>query len=205
MPLGVLSLAACVRHHDVQVLDASSKGLSLEQTIEASENALIHINETGVEVTYGDVVNHLVEEFNQPDYKNADVLQIHESVYCFIANQLGISREVIPNFSAHAMNWFDKKLLRIVDRSRMINAALGVSQSMRIYGPNEWAQWPEYSPYYQSYLDDQDEIREVFQTTRLNLHNNCNGFGMHFRVLDCMASEGCMLVNAGKFEDLTRR
>lgn len=39
MPLGVLSLAASLRHHDVQVLDASSKGLTVEETIEAIENA----------------------------------------------------------------------------------------------------------------------------------------------------------------------
>ncbi len=33
MPLGVLSLAACLKGHDVSVLDASSKGLTLEETI----------------------------------------------------------------------------------------------------------------------------------------------------------------------------
>ncbi len=37
MPLGVLSLAACLRRHDVSVLDASSKGLTIEETLEEIE------------------------------------------------------------------------------------------------------------------------------------------------------------------------
>ncbi len=37
MPLGVLSLAACLRRHDVSVLDASSKGMTLEETIDEIE------------------------------------------------------------------------------------------------------------------------------------------------------------------------
>ena len=38
MPLGVLSIAACIKdHHDVVVLDASSKGYSLEETLDEIE------------------------------------------------------------------------------------------------------------------------------------------------------------------------
>ena len=81
------------------------------------------------------------------------------------------------------------------------DAVLDVSKSLRIYGPDDWTTWPDYAPYYESYLDDQDEMRNVYQTSRLNLHNNCNGFGMHFRVMDCLASGGCMMVDAGRFDE----
>jgi anaerobic magnesium-protoporphyrin IX monomethyl ester cyclase len=37
MPLGVLSLAACLKGNDVSILDASSKGMTLEETIQEIE------------------------------------------------------------------------------------------------------------------------------------------------------------------------
>lgn len=39
MPLGLLSLAACLRDHEVTIIDAASRGLTVEETVQAIEAA----------------------------------------------------------------------------------------------------------------------------------------------------------------------
>lgn len=93
-----------------------------------------------------------------------------------------------------SLELFEQSLLRAYDRARLLDAALAVSQSLRIFGPAiVWHMWSQYSPYYVRFLDVQSDVFDVYRSTRINLHNNPNGFGMHSRVLDCMACGGVIL------------
>lgn len=91
---------------------------------------------------------------------------------------------------------------RVHGRHRMADIALRVSTSLRIYGPpHGWQQWPEYSPYFRGYLAKHGDVCQVLRTTRLNLHNNMNGFSMHSRVLDSMACGAPILVESSRYDD----
>ncbi len=69
----------------------------------------------------------------------------------------------------------------------MIDIVLEHSKSLQIYGPENWKKWPEYRPYYKYFLDNSNAMRNVYQTSKINLHE---GVGPHFRVFDCFASGG---------------
>ena len=79
---------------------------------------------------------------------------------------------------------------RMKIRQSLIDAVMTVSDSIHIYGPDNWNKWPRYSQYYQRFIDNPHELRDVYQTTRLNLHE---GISIHMRLLDCFASGGCLL------------
>ncbi len=165
------------------------------------DTAFIDIEALGRSLTHREIFDVIIDRVNRPDYINLEVPEIRELVYSETARRLGIQREHLPGFPPEIMDWFDRRLLRMHDRRRLLKSALNVSESMRIYGTIEWREWPEFARYYRGYLSNQDDIRAVFQTTGINLHNNPNGFGMHFRVLECMASGGCIMVNRGRSDD----
>ncbi len=167
--------------------------IPLPFTPEFLASKLVEVVETGAHVTRGEVVHRLMDYYNNPDHSHYHIEEIHNLVYLIIEKALGF--RIVQKIDPGQMNAFDKTLIRIVDRSKLLDAVLTVSKGMRIFGPPDWLDWPQYKPFYQRYLYDQQEIREVFHSTRINLHNNCNGFSMHFRVLDCMASGCCIFVN----------
>jgi len=95
---------------------------------------------------------------------------------------------------------FDEIIPRTMERRQLVEAILAISQSIDIYGPATWSQWPQFAPFYRGYLADPRELEIIYQTTRINLHNS--GLAMHFRVLDCMAAGGFVLVNETPLDDM---
>jgi hypothetical protein len=87
----------------------------------------------------------------------------------------------------------ENELMRALGRQAIVEAALSVSRSMRIYGLGMWETWPEFAPYFRGPLRTETEVRKMYTTTRLNLHNAMSQ--MHSRALDCMASGSVILVN----------
>ncbi|MEW5769673.1 MAG: glycosyltransferase [Pseudomonadota bacterium] len=85
-------------------------------------------------------------------------------------------------------------------RRALADTVLRVSGSLRIYGNADWQKWPAYAPYYRGYLDGPSAVCDVLRGTRLNLHNNMNGFSMHSRVLDSMACGRPILVESSPFD-----
>ncbi|EKD38830.1 MAG: hypothetical protein ACD_75C00595G0001, partial [uncultured bacterium] len=79
---------------------------------------------------------------------------------------------------------------RIKIRQTTIDSVMPISRNIRIYGPDNWEKWPEYNPFYQRFIDNPHELRDIYQSTRLNLHE---GVSLHMRLLDCFASGGCLL------------
>jgi hypothetical protein len=88
---------------------------------------------------------------------------------------------------------FDEDLVRTVERKQVMEAILTVSKSLEIFGPPTWKKWPQFAPYYRGFVADPRELDPIFQTTRINLHNGV--LTMHFRLLDCLAAGGFMMVN----------
>ncbi len=90
--------------------------------------------------------------------------------------------------------------MRAQSRKALVDAILGVSTSLRIFGIGEWETYPEYQPYFHGPLHTEAAAREMFVTTRINLHNAMSQ--VHARALDCMASGAVIFVN--KIYDNTR-
>jgi len=75
-------------------------------------------------------------------------------------------------------------------RKATIDAVLPTSDSIAIFGSENWKKWPKYSGYYKKFIEDPNQLREIYQHSRINLHE---GVGLHMRSLDCFASGGNLL------------
>ncbi|MGE5470065.1 MAG: glycosyltransferase [Bacteroidota bacterium] len=93
--------------------------------------------------------------------------------------------------------YLDTELPRIPERTQLIDTAIRLG-GLEIYGPATWLSWARYQPYYRRMLVWRSELAEIYRTTRINLHNGA--FGMHSRVLECMACGGAIAVNATDFD-----
>ncbi|MGD2118523.1 MAG: glycosyltransferase [Chromatiales bacterium] len=81
------------------------------------------------------------------------------------------------------------RTVRMFLRQELIDCARQISDSIRIFGSENWQLWPQYRDMYHCFLDDTESIRQVYVSSKINLHD---GEGMHFRSLDCMASGGLL-------------
>jgi hypothetical protein len=87
----------------------------------------------------------------------------------------------------------DELIPRTNDRRTILNLVKNISHSIDIFGPDTWLKWQEFAPFYKGFVSEQNQLDQIFRSTRINLHNS--GLSMHFRVLDCMAAGGFILVN----------
>jgi len=88
---------------------------------------------------------------------------------------------------------FEDTLPRSFDRIQTVRSLENVSNSIDIFGSPNWMNWSHFNMYYRKYLANQCEVDDVYQTSHINIHNGI--VSMHFRVLDCMAAGGFILVN----------
>ncbi len=93
----------------------------------------------------------------------------------------------------------DEDLVRTGERSRVVAALLLVSQDLRIYGTPKWTGWPEFAPYYRGNIPDPMALDTIYQATRVNIHNGV--LSMHFRVMDCLAAGGFLMINKTILDD----
>lgn len=92
----------------------------------------------------------------------------------------------------------DTEIPRIRERLQLADAALQAGLNLSIYGTHTWQRWPKYKPYYRGCLRWRRYLAQAFRQTQFNLHNGA--FGMHARVLSCMASGGSIFVCTGCFD-----
>ena len=83
---------------------------------------------------------------------------------------------------------------RLLDRKALTELALSVSRNIEIWGTN-WELWPEFAPYSRLFCFDNDVVLDLYQRSRINLHNNIFGFALHSRVLEAMAVGGFVMAN----------
>lgn len=106
----------------------------------------------------------------------------------------------LPITDRGTLQSFDEILVRTLERKRIIESVLLTGGSLEIFGPPSWRKWPQFAPYHRGHVDNPRDLDQVFQTTRVNLHNS--GLTLHFRLMDCLAVGGFMLVNETPWDDL---
>lgn len=84
---------------------------------------------------------------------------------------------------------------RMLDRTLLVDEILECSDSLAIYGPGGWNDYPRYQPYYKGVIDSQKELLNVYGNSKINLSNNTHGLGLHMRILECMAVGGFVLMH----------
>lgn len=100
-------------------------------------------------------------------------------------------------FEQHTI--LDESIVRISERRTILGTALGVSKNLGIWGPPKWRKWPEFKPYYHGELPPAALDAEVYQASRINIHNGI--VPMHVRSMDCMAAGGFILINRTWLDD----
>ncbi|MBD9362047.1 glycosyltransferase family protein [Methylomonas fluvii] len=92
------------------------------------------------------------------------------------------------------------RLIRLLNRQQLLDKILDIT-NLAIFGPANWLEWPNYKNCYHRFLETSEEMRWVYCRSRFNFHENGNG--MHFRVMDCMASGGLIFIPKGEYDDRT--
>lgn len=95
-------------------------------------------------------------------------------------------------------NIFDEYLPRMTERSRMLKAALGISNKAGFFGTGPWDEWPEFRGHFGGYINRPRKMATIFRRTKVNLHNG--GGTMMCRVLDCMATGSTIMVGNGRWD-----
>lgn len=93
------------------------------------------------------------------------------------------------------LSYFTREYPRFLDRQRLIDLTLKVSDSLELYGPG-WQTHPAYAPYAKGFITDQTGLLEVYSRSRINLANNTHGLGLHSRTLECMAIGGFIFTHS---------
>lgn len=97
---------------------------------------------------------------------------------------------VVPD---KVMYLIENEIMRALARISVVENVLRVSDSVKLFGVGMWQTYPEFLPFYQGPVNSEDEVRRVYLTSRINLHNAMTQ--MHSRVLDCMATGSVIMVN----------
>lgn len=87
----------------------------------------------------------------------------------------------------------ENEIMRALARISVVNNVLSVSDSLHLFGIGMWQTYPEFLSYYRGPVNSEDEVRRIYLTSRINLHNAMTQ--MHTRVLDCMATGSVIMVN----------
>ncbi len=132
-------------------------------------------------------------------YGDMHYLRVQRLVMEVIVKDFGISEQE-PYAFEDIIQVFYGNVVRAMDRAQVLDTLLELSSSIRIFGGSEWAMWPKYAPDYLGYLETPAQVYEAYRTTRVNIHNNPNGFGLHSRVFDCMGCSQMILVNESPYD-----
>jgi hypothetical protein len=90
------------------------------------------------------------------------------------------------------------RIVRQMNRSNLIDLVLENYTSLRIYGTKTWSQYKRYKVYYNKYISSPIDIKELFQTSRINLHE---GVGLHDRTFSILGSGGFLFYKKSPDDD----
>ncbi len=96
------------------------------------------------------------------------------------------------------MHSYGAKLLhncaRWLNRSHLAKLAISVSQDIEFWG-SHWNEWHVTAPYAKPFCRDPEPLYDLYQRSRINLHDNIFGFSLHWRVLEAMAVGGFVMAH----------
>lgn len=91
-----------------------------------------------------------------------------------------------------------ERLIRLLNRKQLVDKIIDIAD-VALFGPKNWEEWSQYKPFYKRFLETSCEMRVVYNSSKINMHENGNG--MHFRVMDCMASAGLIFVPKSEYDE----
>jgi hypothetical protein len=146
-------------------------------------NPVVARNSTGENIHLDEFLTHCPQD-------------IHDQSTFFLERTHEILGEVCAKLDCglfgSAVPIFEETLIRTHERMRMLNAAMDLTSNLTIHGPVNWLGWDEFSPYYKGLIEDPRQLDALYASSRINLHNAA--VNLHFRVFDCMAAGGFILV-----------
>lgn len=92
-------------------------------------------------------------------------------------------------------NWLSIEYPRYIDRLRLAQLAYYVSPKCGFYGVN-WQKYYQFGKCVSAPINDEKKLQDVYRRSKINLHNNWNGFGLHSRVLEAMAVGGFVMAHS---------
>lgn len=143
----------------------------------SQERARIVHEKNGNILTFGQVYDHCLA---------ADPITGWENVIALVEGLAGEPVEIEDRVVRYDIGC---RASRMIKRHVLIDVILQVSQSLRIYGPENWAKYPSFYNYYQKFVTDQQELCHIVQTSKAILHE---GTGLHFRVFDALGAGSCL-------------
>lgn len=136
--------------------------------------------------TFGDIIenlNQLVLNSDLTGYNEDDFINLaFSNISGIIRSQVHLDPTIQYDLGCRAV-------LRMLFRHKLLELAVDATDSIRFYGPGGWKSWSNFKRFHHTTLTNHDDIRAVYQSSRINLHE---GVGVHFRTLDCMASGGLL-------------
>jgi len=159
-------------------------------------------NQAGRQYMSDRMVNYLLNDAKVSTSKHS-YTDIHNLMAAEMSRDLGC--EIHGDQIARSLDqcwlmlYMDTELPRLNDRINLARAAHKSGLDLQIYGYEGWLLWAEFALDYRGNLRWKSDLAQVYRHTQFNLHNGA--FGMHSRVLDCMASGGSIFVSTGRYAD----
>jgi glycosyltransferase involved in cell wall biosynthesis len=81
---------------------------------------------------------------------------------------------------------------RRLDRIKLAQLSLEVTKNCLFMG-NNWKRYPEFAKFAASHTKNEVTLLRTYASSKINLHTNSHGFGLHSRVLEAMAVGGFIM------------
>jgi hypothetical protein len=146
---------------------------------------VVGCSEKGI-LKFADLFDECIKRWQVMDLSNFDNEAYLRSAVAIASEMLGTPVTITDQKLRYDISC---RSIRIMNRKKLMRLALKSTDSMRIFGSPYWSTYPEFAPYYMKFLNDPNEIRNAYQTTRVNLHE---GVGLHNRTFDCMGAGGVL-------------
>jgi len=138
----------------------------------------------GQSITFGRLHDELLDYWKAFSFENFENFTYLNSVYELIEERYAQKIEIQDQQLRYDLGC---RMVRLRNRHQLISPVLESSDSLRIYGSKNWKDWEQYRPHYHHFVDHPQELKQIYQSTKLNLHE---GVGPHFRVFDAMSAGG---------------
>lgn len=115
-------------------------------------------------------------------------------LFRFLAKEGGYFASDGLSPEAKAISYFAQSYPRIMDRRLAIQLASRVTDSLELYGPG-LAAHDFTRPWYKGDIDKLDDLLSVYCRSKINLHTNTHGLGLHSRTIECMAVGGFIFMH----------
>jgi hypothetical protein len=139
-------------------------------------------------IHFGRLHDELLDYWQSISFENFENITYLNSAYELVEQRYGKKIDIHDQALRYDLGC---RMVRLRNRQQLMEQVLGHKGTLRIYGSKNWQEWPRYRPHYHYFVEHSRDLADIYQTTKLNLHE---GVGPHFRVFDAMSSGGAMMV-----------